>query len=88
LQHCPYNQGMFLVFKPANTNNGASTVTVPPLGSAPIVHSDGSALTGGEIQAGVITAMVFNGTSFVLLGTLSNVSSAGLEQAPYAGGPF
>jgi hypothetical protein len=83
-----YNQGMFLVFKPANTNTGASTVTVPPLGSVAIVHSDGSALTGGEIQANVITAMVFNGTSFVLLGTLSNVSGAGLEQAPYAGARF
>ncbi len=47
-----YSDGMQLELIAARaTNTGASTFTVPELATLPILRPDGSALTGGEIQA-------------------------------------
>lgn len=63
-----YNPGMTIAFFPANTNTGASTVTVSPLGILSITLPNGGALQGGELQAGQLAVMICSaGTSFVLL---------------------
>lgn len=59
-----YNDGMTVFFRPANTNTGASTLTVSPLGSLPIVAGDSSALVGGELVAGNTIGLVCDGTAF------------------------
>jgi hypothetical protein len=63
-----YNNGMTVFFNPANTNTGASTLTVSPLGSLAIVRADGTACTGGEILAGQTTQVVCDGTAFRIAG--------------------
>lgn len=73
-----YQQGFFLAFLPAHTNTGASTMTVSPLGSIPILHLDGTALTGGEMTAGVVQTMVCNGTAFLLLGPTSTITASSI----------
>ncbi len=59
------NQRFFMVA--ANENTGASTLTYNGGGSPPIVHLDGSALTGSEIQAGApALLMAFSGGYYLL----------------------
>jgi hypothetical protein len=59
-----YNNGMTVFFKPTNTNTGPSTLTVSPLSSLPITATDGTALAGGELAAGVAIGLVCDGTAF------------------------
>jgi hypothetical protein len=61
-----YNQGMLVVFIPANSNSGASTITVSPLGSAPITDLNGNALSAGLLVAAQVAVLVYIGTSFRL----------------------
>lgn len=44
-----YQDGMNVEWIPANTNTGASTLTVTPLGSVSILTPAGNALQGGEL---------------------------------------
>lgn len=62
-----YNQGMLVAFNPANTSTGASTLQVNPLAPVAIVRSDSTALSGGEVVAGAIIVMMFDGTSFRII---------------------
>jgi hypothetical protein len=61
-----YLTGMSIFISIANTNTGASTININSLGSKNIVYSNGNALVGGELYAGQIAELVFNGTSFEL----------------------
>jgi hypothetical protein len=71
-----YNPGFSLVLVAAATNTGPSTITVNPLGAVAIGHSDGSALTGGEIVAGQAVNLVYYGTAFrIVAADLSTVTS-------------
>jgi hypothetical protein len=63
-----YQAGMTVVFIPANSNTGASTMTVSPLGSLAIVNQAGAALTGGEIPVGYAVTLVCTGTVFRIVG--------------------
>lgn len=65
-----YNAGMYIAFIPANTNNGASVITVSPLGSLSIVDSSGNALQAGEIQLGRLCVLICMGSVFRLVSTL------------------
>jgi len=47
--HQSYFDGMTVIFKPANTNTGASTVNVDSLGDKDITLHDGTALSAGDI---------------------------------------
>jgi hypothetical protein len=78
-----YSPGMTVAFLPLNTNTGASTLVVGALGSISILDCDGHALSGGEIVAGRVVALVYNGTSFqipypvpksILLNTTGNTT--------------
>ncbi|MBM3517962.1 MAG: hypothetical protein FJX56_08840 [Alphaproteobacteria bacterium] len=62
-------------FKAANANTGASTLNVNALG-AKAIQLRGRALTGGEIGAKHIVAVVFDGTQFQMI---SPVSAGGWE---------
>jgi hypothetical protein len=58
--------GSSVVFKAANSNSGVSTLTVNG-GSAIAIKKQGTvALAGGEISAGQIIRVVFDGTNFQL----------------------
>lgn len=70
-----YFLGMRVRFIPANTNSGASTANVAALGVKSIVERDNTPLEGGEIQAGRITELVYNGTNLVLIDNGSDVVS-------------
>src|ERR1019366_9334382 len=47
---------------------------INPLGVNPIVNSDGSALLDGQIQAGGVHFVVFDGTNFQLLNPVNPVN--------------
>jgi hypothetical protein len=66
-----YIIGMTVVFRPSNTNTGPSVINVNSLGSVSIVNPAGIALNGGEISQNSNVAMVFNGTSFAIMGPCS-----------------
>lgn len=68
------NNGMTVFFTPANTNTGASTLTVSPLSSAPIVSTSSTALVGGELAAGTTIGVVYDGTQFRILNLPSPAS--------------
>lgn len=60
LQPSAYNPGMTVFFKPNNTNNGPSSISVFPLGSVPILTSAGNALQVGELIANQVVGLVYS----------------------------
>lgn len=70
-----YFAGMRVRFIPGNTSTGASTINVNSLGVEDIKLADGSsAITAGDIPAGVEVTLVYDGTNFRI--TNGNPSSA------------
>lgn len=59
--------GQFVEVKAANTNTGAATLNPNALGAAAIVHQDGTALNAGDIQAGGVLLLAFDGTHWQLV---------------------
>lgn len=59
--------GQLILFKPINTNTGASTVNVNGLGNTPIKKNGSTALEDGDIVAGQIAQIVYDGTNYQLL---------------------
>src|SRR5271154_3298869 len=66
-----YTNGFTILFVPANTNTGASTINVNGLGPIAIDNTSGSALAAGEIVAGVMTMISYYSGVFQLLSALS-----------------
>jgi hypothetical protein len=62
-----YTAGLRVNIKIANTNTGASTVNINGLGAKTIVKLDGTALAAGDIAAGMIAILVYDGTNFQLV---------------------
>ena len=62
-----YAAGMVIAFLPANTNTGASTVNVNTIGTISILDVLGNAPAQGEILAGRVTYLVYDGTVFRLV---------------------
>lgn len=62
-----YNPGMLVTFLPANTNTGASSITVSPLTSVGVIRADGTPCSGGELIGGQIIALIFDGTNFRII---------------------
>jgi hypothetical protein len=58
----PSSIGTLLRFAPANANSGAST-----LNGTTILNNQGAALTGGELQAGVISVVELTGSGWQLI---------------------
>ena len=83
-QTTTYAAGIAFQFKATNTNTGASTLNVNAQGTQSIVRTDGSALSAGDILAGGIVSVMYDGTNFQLLNdaggkaeTFSNVTITG-----------
>lgn len=61
-----YYQGMSFTFIVGTTNTGAATINVNALGAKNIFR-EGKALAGGELVAGNVATVAYDGTQFVLL---------------------
>lgn len=61
-----YTLGMNIVLKFANANTGASSINLNSLGAISIVYL-GAALVAGQISAGQVAHLTFDGTNFNLL---------------------
>ena len=56
-----------VVMKVANTNTGPSVLNVNALGAKNIVRSDGSPVVAGDLTAGRLVCLVYDGTNFQLV---------------------
>jgi hypothetical protein len=68
-----YTAGQAFTFKAANANSAASTLNVNALGVKNITKNGSTALQGGEILAGQIIEVVYDGTQFQIVGTAGNL---------------
>ncbi len=61
-------EGFTVRVKFTNANTGASTLSINNLGAKAIVKCNGTALSSGNIKAGQIYNLAYNGSNFQLLG--------------------
>lgn len=61
-----YAAGLKVLIKVNATNAGASTINLNGLGAKSIIKMNGNALTGGEMRAGGIAELLYDGTNFQL----------------------
>lgn len=61
-----------VLFSPAATNTGASTLNISGLGAKSILSVSGAALVAGDLTAGDTFAAVYDGTQFRLLSLTKN----------------
>ena len=61
-----YQDGVTIVWYPANTNTGASTINVNTLGATAIVNQDGSSVIAGQLQANRPVVITYKSTQFIL----------------------
>jgi hypothetical protein len=64
-----YVEGLGLRINIASTNTGAATVNVNGLGNKSIKRPDGTALQAGDLTAGNVVDLVYDGTNFKILGS-------------------
>jgi len=57
--------GLPVRVKVATTNTAAATLNVNGLGAAAIAHADGSALVAGDLVAGQVVELIYNGSAWV-----------------------
>jgi len=60
--------GSLVVMKVAHTNTGASTIAVNGAGTKAITKNGTTALVGGELNAGQIVPLVYDGTQYQIVG--------------------
>jgi len=65
-----YITGMPIFFKAANANTGASTLDINGLGTKTIKKSTDADLVAGDIKAGQIVLVVYDGTNFQMIGDM------------------
>ena len=63
--------GMPIYFKAANANTGASTIVIDALAAVPIKKNGNQALTAGDIKAGKIVTVVYDGTCYQIDSAIS-----------------
>lgn len=77
-----YSAGMIVVFNPANTNSGATTLNINSLGALDVFKQNGVALASGDLVAGTPAVLVLDSGAddWILLNPMSlstlNVSSS------------
>lgn len=62
-----YTDGITIIWIPANTNTGPSTMNVNGLGPVNILNANGSALSTGQLQANTPVTILYRGGSFTLV---------------------
>lgn len=74
-----YTTGMHVTIKPINTNTAASSLNVNGLGAIAIRRADGTTLLAGDIIAGMMAELNYDGLNFQLLnparGTLGTATN-------------
>lgn len=84
-----YATGQFFRFTPANTNTGATTINITPSGSSALGAKTllfaGAACKGGELVAGVMAMIGYDGTNFNLVAGAKPVS-LNIEDQALTGG--
>ena len=67
--HAPtaYTEGMIVFAKVHSTNTGAATINVNALGAKTIERMDGRNVFPGDLVAGEIVVLLYDGTNFLLL---------------------
>jgi hypothetical protein len=70
-----YVAGLGIRLKIANNNTGASTLAINGLAAIPITFTSLSALTSGQISAGMIAELIYDGTEFQLMNPASSTST-------------
>lgn len=63
-----YQNGLTVKVKFTNANTGASTINLNSLGAKSVTKKDGSALSAGDISAGQLAVLVYDGTKFQIIG--------------------
>lgn len=76
-----YTAGMVVRFKADVANTGAATLNVNSLGAKDIRNRNAAALTTGDIVAGEIVQVVYDGTQFLLNGLSKAESDAAILAA-------
>ncbi|PDS75514.1 phage tail protein [Rhizobium sp. L43] len=74
-----YYKGAFFSFFVSATNTGAATLSINGMPAKALTQNNGSALTAGDLIAGVPITVTYDGTKFRLLTTSANQSFAGLS---------
>lgn len=72
-----YADGVVVIFKPSNSNTGASTINVDSLGVKDLVASDGTALAGGEVLANKYVIARYNSSTDDFEIVFSDISGSG-----------
>jgi len=78
--------GMPIIFKAAHVNTGASTVNINSLGAVAIKKNSSSALAAGDIAAGQIAIVVYDGTYYQLMTTGQSVDLSQFTKSHVANG--
>ena len=74
-----YTTGLNIIMKAVNVNTGASTINVDGLGVKSIKRFNGDALSAGDIPAGGMIGLHYDGTNFqIAMGTLSVLSTVAI----------
>jgi len=71
-----YATGMTIRFKANTINTGAATINVNSLGAKTIVKNGATTLEDGDIKAGQIVTVCYDGTNFQLQGVSDKISAA------------
>lgn len=78
-----YSAGMIIVFTPANTNTGATTLNIDSLGALAVLNTDGTACIGGELVATMPAELLLNSAANGWIIVNPNVlRSRGVEAGP------
>lgn len=76
-----YTTGVQLLVKIANTNTGATTINVNSLGSVQVRTSSLSALSSGQLVAGGVYPLFYDGTYFQLQTQATSITGAQVNAA-------
>lgn len=61
-----YAAGQLILFKPSSANTGAATLNINLLGAKPIRRNSTDAVPAGDLTAGQVVSLVYDGTAFQL----------------------
>lgn len=81
-----YNTGLRIRTQAVARNTGATTINVSGLGVKQIVRADGTALQAGDITAGQVVDLTYDGTAFRLAMAFAELSPAGVATKLAAAG--
>jgi hypothetical protein len=76
-----YTTGMPITFKAANANTGASTLNVDSLGATEIKKNHDQALAAGDIEAGQLVTVIYDGTNFQMQSQVATTAGASFSQS-------